>query len=158
MLQITRDDGVLRIGSDRNLLVAGWTASPEGDHLRVLGEHAHRIARAYPKGSALLNVLIRGTPKFHDRVREEAVKVINDPSNFPLGAGHVIMVDGLAGAAIRAFLSTIMLLGRGNRPRKVFADPREAAAWIARNLSFGPEPWTADAVYAAHVAMLDDKK
>lgn len=157
MLQITRDDGVLRIGSDRNLLVVGWTNSPEADHLRALGDAAQKIARAHPKGSALLNVLIRGTPRFHDRVREEAVKVINDPSNFPLGAGHIIMVDGLAGAAIRAFLSTIMLLGRGNRPRKVFADPRECASWLARNLSFGPEQWTADAVYAAHVAMLEHK-
>jgi hypothetical protein len=157
MLQITRDDGVLRIGSDRNLLVAGWTNSPEADHLRALGDEAQKLARAYPKGSALLNVLIRGTPKFHDRVREEAVKVITEPTNFPLGAGHVIMVDGLAGAAIRAFLSTIMLIGRGHRPRKVFADPREAASWIARNLSFGPETWTADAVHAAHVALLEHR-
>lgn len=157
MLRIERDDGVLRLGVDRNLMVVGWTDSPEADHLRALGAAAQKLARSYPKGSALLDVLIRGTPKFHDRVREETVKVIHDPGNFTLGVGHLILVEGLAGAAIRAFLSTAMLMGRGHRPRKVFADPRDAAAWLARNLSLGSETWTADAVHAAHVAMIESR-
>jgi hypothetical protein len=154
MLQIWRQQGMLRIGSERNLLVASWQGSPIGDEIQTLADAAERLALAYPKGSAMLHVVTGRRPKFDDRMREDGVTVIRNPSNFPLGVGHLILIDGLAGATTRAFLSTIMLIGRSNRPRKVFGDPSECAPWLAQQLSRGPEPWTAQEVLATHVAML----
>ena len=69
------------------------------------------------------------------------------------GAAHVILASGFTGTAVRAFMSTVILLGRPAVPNKVFSEPSAAAAWHLPLLAQGTEAWTA-AEYAALVQQL----
>jgi hypothetical protein len=140
------EDPVLRIFAERNLLVAAWHGAPEPEHIRRVAAEARGVARRHPEGSAFLSVIVQGRPQIHDGVRAETVKAIQDATLFPLGAAHLVLLDGLAGAAVRAFLSTAMLLGKSQRPKQVFSDPQGAAAWLVRRLEPGRERWTAEAI------------
>lgn len=54
--------------------------------------------------------------------------------NAELGA-IVVVQDGFTGAAIRAAVSTVLLLSRGSRPAKVFSNVDAAAKWLVESLS-----------------------
>jgi hypothetical protein len=55
---------------------------------------------------------------------------------------HVVDVPGLAGTAVRTFLSTVLLVARPGAPHKVFAKLSEGAAWLAPLLSKEGQAWT----------------
>jgi len=53
---------------------------------------------------------------------------------FARGGAHTILVDGLAGSAARAFLSTVLLVRRHRAPARVFSEIGEAAKWFVREV------------------------
>jgi hypothetical protein len=57
--------------------------------------------------------------------------------------------ESLGGVAARAFLSTVLLLGRSPSPNKVFREPADAAAWLAPLATTAREAWTPDQILAA---------
>jgi hypothetical protein len=137
-------DDVLVMVSLRNVLALAWYDAPRPGHLlevlRVV-QDIHKVTGHTPH---LLDVVVRGTPRFPEQVREEGGRLVRETA--PLGGvtAHVIEVEGLAGTATRVFLSTMLLLGRGkSSSMRVFSEPKEACAWLAPSISRPDRPsWT----------------
>ena len=141
-METVHTDSTLRIVTARNVQVNVWSNAPTLEQMRVFGRVGLAQARQYPRGTALLNLVLGGTPSFSEPVREETVKLMKQAELFSLGSAHVILVGGFTGTAVRAFMSTTILLGRPRRPSKVFGEPETAAAWLAPLLAKGAEPWS----------------
>jgi hypothetical protein len=140
-LEIVHTDATLRVVTSRNVQVNVWSNAPTVEQMRVFGRTGAVLARRNPRGIGLLNVMLRGTPSFSEQVRDETVKLTKQ-GYFRLGAAHLILVGGLTGTAVRAFMSTVLLLARSPAPNKVFGEPETAAAWLAPLLAQGAEPWS----------------
>ena len=147
-LETLHADATLRLASHRNLLLAVWCDAPTLEQMRELGRASRAISRRHPAGADMLNVVLSGKPTFSDAVRQEGIKLTSDPTLIRLGTAHLVLVTGLAGAATKAFLSTMLLVGRPAVPTKVFADPDGAAAWLAPRLSLPGAEWSAAEVKA----------
>jgi hypothetical protein len=153
-IDTVHDDASLRLGVSRNLLIPVWLGTPEVVHMRILGRAVHGVVARYGTSFGWFNVVVSGRPVFSDAVRDELVKILKDPRHHALATAHVVMIPGLAGAAVRAFLSTVSLLGRVRWPDKTFSEPRAAAQWIAPLLDkSGREAWSADQVLTAQAEM-----
>ena len=149
------DDPVLRLVRSRNLLLAAWSNAPAVGHAHALGRGLALLAREYLADFGVLNVVVGGTPRFADDFRAALNKIVADPKLQGHGAAHVILLEGLAGVATRAFLSTVFLVGRSVAPNKVFADLPRASAWLAPLMARGREPWSPDDVTRAARAFLE---
>lgn len=152
-LETVHADSTLRIVTSRNMQVNVWSNAPTVEQLRAHGRSGMAHARQHPGGTGLLNIVVGGTPSFSEPVRVETVKTMKQAELFRLGSAQIVLVGGLAGTAVRAFMSTAILLGRPVRPSKVFSESETAVAWIAPLLARGAEPWSR-AELAALVAQL----
>jgi hypothetical protein len=144
-------EGPLRLTAERNVLVGAWRDAPTVPALRALERAGQDWAKKYPAGTALLNLALSGTPNFSSEVRTETSRVSARPDIFVLATAHVVLVSGLVGAAIRAFLSTSLLLAKSTRPTKVFGDKAIASDWVKTQLAPSGETWTR----AELVALID---
>jgi hypothetical protein len=149
--EIVHDDPCLRMGVFRNLLVIAWIDAPDRSHARAMGQALNTLIGRYATGFAVLNTIVSGAPRISDEFRAEILTIMRDPRLQGRGAAHLITLDGLGGVAARAFLSTVLLLGRSPSPNKVFGEPMHAAAWLAPLATTAREAWTADQVLAAFV-------
>ncbi len=113
------------------------------------------MARAYPAGTGLLDIIVGGTPNFSQEMRDETTRLTHDPGYSRLGVADVVLISGLTGATVRAFLGTLALLShRRHRPHKVLGDVPSAAEWLAPKLGAGGEAWKpADLVAVATEVM-----
>jgi hypothetical protein len=141
MVAFVHEDPTLRIATSRNVLVAVWTDAPTADQMRALERSGRKLGRAH-RGTALVNVIVRGTPRFSTEVREAVVRLARDGELMSLARAHVILAPGLVGAAARAFISTTLFLARVPAPTKVLGSLETAAAWLVEPLSRGAERWT----------------
>ncbi len=142
MATIAFENPTARIASDRNVAVAVWRDAPRAPlELREMERVGKRIA-AQHGGSALFNVIVGGTPSFSEEVRNEVTRITADETIFSLASAHVLLVDGLVGSAVRAFLSTALLLSRTKTPNKVFAGVEPATKWVRERLAGGSIAWT----------------
>jgi hypothetical protein len=146
---VVHADETLRLVTAKNLLVAVWSDAPTLTQMQSVGRAAAALRRAHPRGAAMLNVVRGGTPSFSNAVREEARRLTSD-GHFTLGVAHVVLLGGLVGATVRAFLSTIVLLGRPKEPTQVFGEAGAALGWLEARLATGGEGWTRDDVQAAY--------
>ena len=92
--------------------------------------------------TCLLQAIVRGTPRFAEQVREEGAKMVRGSAKCTAASAHIIELDGLAGVASRAFISTLLLVGRSRAPTKVFKDVNEAAPWFVAQLAATGTAWT----------------
>lgn len=128
-----------------NLAVVAWRAAPQAEHMR----RWHRFALEHGRGphapGACVDIIVRGTPSFSDEMRRETNRFASDTKVFPRGMAHVVLVDGLIGSAVRAFIGTIMLVARPVAPAKVFGDLDAASRWVLPLLGSerGGARWTA---------------
>lgn len=144
---VVHSDESLRIVTARNLFVVVWWDAPTVEQLRSLARMAEAHRRDHPRGTAMLNVIRGGMPSFDQKMREEAQRLTRD-GHFDLAVAHLVLLGGLVGAAVRAFLSTIVLLGRPKEPTQVFAEEGKALSWLAPQLARGPSLWARDDVQA----------
>jgi hypothetical protein len=147
--EIVHDDPCLRMGVFRNLLVTAWIDAPDRSHARAMGHAIHTLVARYTGGFAVLNTIVSGTPRISDEFRAEILTIMRDPRVQGRGGAHLITLDGLGGVAARAFLSTVLLLGRSPSPNKVFEEPTHAAAWLAPLATTAREAWTPDQILVA---------
>jgi hypothetical protein len=140
-LETVHSDAVLRIFGSRNIQVNVWLDAPQAEQVRIFSRVGASHARRHPGGAALVNLIVSGTPSFSEEVRDGIVKLMKVPDMFRLGA-HLVLLDGLKGSAVRAFISTAMLVGRPPIPNKVFGDPESAANWLLPQLAQGAEAWS----------------
>lgn len=141
---------MLRIVSFRSVLITVWSDAPDVTQIRAYAKIAPHFCASRPGGTALLNAIIRGTPVFPERVRDETVKVMRMRGVFRSGVAHVITVGGFAGTATRAFLSTAILVGRPKSPSRVFGVPAEGCEWLAARVTTVAEPVTTPELRAAY--------
>jgi hypothetical protein len=147
LVEYVHDDPSLRIATSRNLLVAEWTDAPTGDQMRVLEREGRKLGRLH-RQTALINLMVRGTPSFSNEVRQEVVRLSRDGALMTLARAHVVLAEGMVGAAVRAFISTTLFLARVPIPTKVLGSLETAAAWLVEPLSRGTERWTEGDVLA----------
>ena len=144
----------LRLGVCRNLVLTAWLDAPEGAHARAMGSAILGVSSRYGLDFGILDTIISGTPRFTDEFRDENVKIMRDSRMQGHGAAHVVTLGGLGGVAVRAFLSTVFLLGRSASPNRVFGEPHAAATWLAPVVSTGREKWTAPEILAAYAEVM----
>lgn len=93
-----------------------------------------------------VNIIYAGVPSFSEDARR-GVKYATEKIGKRVALGFVILVPGFGGAAIRAFVSTSMLLARSKNPIKVFSSVEAAAPWLAEHLVDGTNSvWTPEDV------------
>jgi hypothetical protein len=142
------------MGSIQNLGLVGWRNAPTVDDVRRWRSLAHAVGHAHGGQAACIDLVRRGKPDFSEATRAEVNLLAADPKVFPLGIAHVIALDGLAGAAVRAFISTVLLVARTAAPAKVFGARDPATAWLQPKLH-AREPWTREEVRAAYDALYE---
>jgi hypothetical protein len=133
---VLHEDDSLRVWGLREVVAVAWFEAPNADQLRALQRIAKQRTQKHPRGVWLYQNVVRGTPRFTDEVRAEVDRITRELT-FPLGSSHVILAQGLAGAAARAFLSTALLVRKDRVPAKVFGDFESAATWMVRQLGVG---------------------
>jgi hypothetical protein len=151
--EIVHEDSTLRIGVTRNLVAFAWSAAPEATHVRSLTRALQAVIGKHGSNHAALDIVLSGAPRFSDEVRSEMVKLIRDPRIQGQGSAHVVEVAGLSGTAVRAFLSTVLLMGRPAAPHKVFGSLGAGAAWLASVLSKVGQAWTTAEILKAAAAV-----
>jgi hypothetical protein len=135
------EDPILRLVGERDLLVGVWFDAPALEHIGVLSRESHALHARFPR-TAYANVIVRGVPKFTTEVRAAVEQLTRETDPWGRATAHVILLGGLAGSAVRAFLSTTMLVARSKTPTKVFGDTAAAAKWMSGQLAEGAERWT----------------
>lgn len=135
-------DRNFRLVSHRNVMIAVWSDAPTLPQVRILHREADQFAKQNPSGQAFVNLITGGVPVFTEAVRDELVKMIKSTTNFTLGSAHVLLVTGMTGSAVRAFMSTVMLLARPKAPNRVFATIADAVTWVHGRLGGMQAQWT----------------
>jgi hypothetical protein len=142
MTEIGFENDIARISTDKNVLVLRWADAPRGvGELREFEKIGRKLTSEYGKKALLASVIVSGTPKFSQEARDEVTRLTRTPM-FHLGTAQIILVGGLAGVAVRAFLSTSVLVARPSTPTKVFAQLDPGIDWILARLHEGPVSWT----------------
>lgn len=116
----------------RNVAFVGWRDAPSHDD--ILAWHDLGRAMAREERSACVDLVLRGRPRFSDDVRRASEALARDPGIFQLGFAHVLLIPGVAGSAVRAFIGTILLVTRPPAPAKVFGDVAGGMAWLRPRL------------------------
>ena len=138
------ENPIARIAAQENVLVVRWADAPRTTlELREFEKAGKRIASAFDKRAVFANVIVSGTPSFSQEVRDEVARLTSSPM-FHLGTAQIVLVQGLAGVAVRAFLSTALLVSRAKAPNKVFGDLDYGVDWMHARLREGPVPWRRD--------------
>lgn len=150
---ILHEDPTFRFVHLGCVVAAVWLDAPKLDQMKTFARLSRMISRAN-EGSALFNLIIDGTPSFDAAVRAEAETLAKESVN-RRGAVHVILVDGLRGAATRAFLSGIVMLRRSSTPTKVVGDTTSAVKQMRAYL--GPRPEAEPALLERFVAWSIDR-
>ncbi len=129
-----------------NVQVAVWREAPTVARMQAVWAATRTLNAVHPERTGFLNLIAAGRPQFSAEVREETAAQSRRGLH-RRGVAHVILVPGLLGVSVRAFLSTAILLGRPVNPTRVFGAVDEAAGWLAPQLVGTTEPpWTAEAI------------
>lgn len=144
-LEVLHDEPDFGIAVRRNLVLALWRDAPRAPWFRAIRATTWPYAERWPDGAGWINLIVSGTPSFSEESRKEAAALSRRDDIFQLGTAHIVAVDGLRGAAVRAFLSTVFLLARTRTPTRVFGEIDGAAQWLGPKLGQG---FTADEVAA----------
>lgn len=129
----------LSVFHDRNVQVAVWRDAPSLERMHAVWEATQALHDRYPERTGFLNLIAHGRPSFSPEVRQETAAQ-SKRGLHRRGVAHVILVPGLLGASVRAFLSTAILLGRPVNPTRVFSSVEEASAWLSAQLVGTVEP------------------
>ena len=140
---VTFENEIARIAHDRNVAVVVWFDAPRVKReLLEMEKVGKKIFAQYKESTALFNVIVSGTPSFSEEVRKEVMRITSDDTLFALASAHVLLLQGFVASAVRAFVSTALVLSRTTTPNKVFADVEGAAAWVMTRVEKGPVVWT----------------
>ena len=148
MAEIAHEEGIFRITKERNVAVAAWRDAPSVQQMRAFERVGLAMSKAHPKGTALFNVVLSGTPNFSTELRDETTRISARNDMFKLATAHLVLVEGFVGVAVRAFLTTSVLLAKTPTPTKVFSSKELAADWVHGLLEPSGEKWTRDQLLA----------
>ena len=129
-----RDELVHIVSGHRVLLLDVFDAPrlPQARAIRRAQESFR--ARLGDQGVAFCTVIRSGTPVLEPRARQELIELSADYGRRSLCNASLVLVDGFAGVAVRAILSTLHLVSRETNPARVFADRRPTEAWLLERI------------------------
>ncbi len=145
------------VATHRNLVMARWGGVPGAAQLDALRIATRSVARAYPGGGALLDVIdvARGSSRLDPDLASGLERLRGEEHAENLGVAHVVLPRGLAGVAIRSTLGALSLVARSQSPSGVFSDVAPAAAWLTERLGHAApgadrsERWTTREILTA---------
>lgn len=141
-------DEITHMVAGPRLMVCAWYDAPDMTQIRQLRRINEVVRNCVGDDDVVYcNVVVSGTPFFPGDVREEITAISRDFGHRGLAQAHLILLEGFAGTAVRAFLSTVNLMSRAQVPMKVFAAREPTEAWLLEKLravhpSTGPESLT----------------
>lgn len=141
-MSLSFEDEMTRIAVVKNTVIGVWFDAPTLVRLKALDDARRAAHAASPKGAGLMNVIVGGKPNFSSEVRAEVKRQGETPHGKELGAAQVVLVPGLTGTAVRAFLTGTLLFAKNAEQRKVFASMPDAARWAAPLWSIPGVSWT----------------
>lgn len=140
--EILHEDPILRVAVRRNVVFAVWSDAPAVVQIHAFQRASEQVAKRGRGDDVLVSIVLRGVPKFAEGVQDELVRVMKSRALYPLGTAHLIYLEGMAGVAVRAFLSTVKLLSKTPAPVGVFSKAEEALLWALDRLRGSRERWT----------------
>jgi hypothetical protein len=117
-------------GSCGNVVIAHWTGAPTARQLRRLAEHCEAVSAAHG-GAALLNLVTAGASSLDADARAQALALTRSNAAGNLGVAHVVLLEGLAGVAVRGLFLAILSLSKPRTPTATFGTLEEGVAWLA---------------------------
>jgi hypothetical protein len=129
MLELDADHGKATIG---NLLLVVWRKETTLAAYRRVGEHMVELARAYPGGIGVLQLVeLRAVPP-NAETKRELIKIMGLAEGLVKHYSVVHEATGFSAAIFRALVSGINLFVRPTFPNRAFSSLVEAAAWHAQ--------------------------
>jgi hypothetical protein len=139
--EIVHEDPILRMAARKNVTFAVWSNAPGLAQVQAFQRTSELINKRGGADQALVSVVVRGVPSFSEEVRDGFVRIIRNNELYRLGTAHLILLEGMAGTVVRAFLSTVRLLSRQTAPVGVFGKTEEALLWTLERLRGARERW-----------------
>ncbi|MEM7153819.1 MAG: hypothetical protein AAF799_13305 [Myxococcota bacterium] len=127
-------DARVRLASYRNVVLAVWWDAPRVLQMQHYRKVLMLLRERHPEGIGGINTVVGGTPTFPADVRAESAKLTED-ALLDFGLAHIMLMRGLAGTAVRAFLATMLLLGRSKQLTKVFDKEDLGVDWVAEQMA-----------------------
>jgi hypothetical protein len=138
--EIARDE-TFRLTKVGRVVLATWLDAPTLEQMLQI----EALGREEGSDLAFCNVIVRGRPVFTEEVRRVAIRMVKD-GRFARGAAHLVLVEGLKGAAVRGFLGMVSLVGKARARVRVFGDVESASTFLA---SLAEEQPSANEIAAA---------
>lgn len=146
-VDVLHDDGTLRLGALRNLLIGVWREAPTVEQLRTVADRTREATVRHPEGVGYINAILAGSGRFPPEVRAEVARQARDASIRRLGVAHLVLLPGWKGPAARAFVRAAITIANAPAPNRVFGDDESCAKWLASRMANG---WTAAAIVSAY--------
>jgi hypothetical protein len=151
-------DEILHLVAGPRIIVAAWRDAPTMVHMKPLWDLNAAIRRRLGDDHvAYANVVLSGTPLFSSEVREEVTALSRDYGSRGIAQANLILLEGFAGTAVRAFLSTMNLIARTKAPVKVFGTREETEHWLLERLRTVVPGARMDSVRPSFDAVLADR-
>ncbi len=128
-------DGIVHMVAAHRLVVAAWWDAPTVTQTDALWR-INRDVRTWTGDDdvAFCNIALAGTPIFDSEVREQIQAMNREYGTRGLAQANLVLLEGFAGTAVRAFLSTVNLVARTKVPVKIFGKRPETEAWLGEML------------------------
>jgi hypothetical protein len=151
VIALLHDDGALKLGATKNLVIGVWRETPTVDQLRMVEDASRAIAKQRNEAIAYINAILEGSGRFPPEVRAEVARLARDTTLPRVGVAHLILLSGWQGPAARAFVRAAIAIARAPAPNRVFRDIRACADWMSKRLGGA---WTAHEVERAYTQSL----
>lgn len=140
---ILHDDGTLKLGATKNLIVAVWRETPTVEQLRLIEEKSREQSKHGAIG--YINAILAGSGRFPPEVRAEVTRLARDAAIPRVGTAHLVLLSGWQGPAARAFVRAAIAIARSPYVNRVFRDAGSCSSWMADRLG-----WSASDVERAY--------
>jgi hypothetical protein len=134
---------MLKLHGTQGLVIALWTEAPNMTELCEMEEAGLRQQRINGGKAALMNVVVSGQPIFPEDIRTKCKEMISQGRPFNWAVAHLILLGGVAGAGVRAFLTASALFASKAIPKRAFGQRGDACVWMAKQLGKG---WSVEKV------------
>ena len=149
---------VNQLFSVNNLLISIWTSAPTVEAYDIIAQAARDLGRQHPYGVAFANVVATTTTagKMTPEVRERINVLSHDETTGLRGTAVIILDASPFARAIRAIVSTVLLMTRSKLPTKLCSDIDQAALWLAGILPHDANapPWNCSTIESTLKAVL----
>jgi hypothetical protein len=127
-----------------DVFVVRWTSESGADHMqRMMDEHARFVDARPPNTTLVLTHVDMEHVKPPDEATRKLIGAYDDAMHARMRASAtVISARGFSGVVVRGIMSGLALVNRRKVPQDVFAEPREAIAFLHKHAVRSPRDTT----------------